>query len=197
MITKTQIRIMKIFVSRITDKFSIKQVSEIMKKPYALVHRSIIPLIKEGLITKDEKELLFLNYRENLAELAYIESIRKNEFLMHDKTISLFAKDVLNKINLDFFVFLLFGSSVDSKNTRDADVLFIVENEDDVKNTEKIISNIASNFSKEFDVNVISKESVYEMLTKREQKNAMNETLNKHVLLFGAESYYRMLKNAR
>ena len=78
MITKTQIRIMKIFVSRITDKFSIKQVSEIMKKPYALVHRSIIPLIKEGLITKDEKELLFLNYRENLAELAYIESIRKN-----------------------------------------------------------------------------------------------------------------------
>jgi len=75
--------------------------------------------------------------------------------------------------------------------------LFIVENEDDVKNTEKIISNIASNFSKEFDVNVISKESVYEMLAKREQKNAMNETLNKHVLLFGAESYYRMLKNAR
>jgi len=197
MLTKTQIKIMKVFVSGITEKFSIKQVSEIMNKPYALVHRSIVSLIKSGFIVRDDKELLFLNYRDNLTELVYIEGIRRREFLINDKTLSLFVKDILDKVNLDFFVFLLFGSSVDSKNHRDIDVLFIVENGESVRNLEKVISNIASNFSKEFDINVVSKESVYEMLTKREQKNLINETLNRHVLLFGAENYYRMLKNAR
>jgi hypothetical protein len=34
--------------------------------------------------------------------------------------------------------------------------------------------------------------SAYEMLAKRDKVNILNETLNKHLLLFGAENYYKI-----
>jgi|SRR3989338_1490066 len=196
MLTKTQIEIMKVFVSKINEKFSIKQISEIIKKAYPLVHRSIKSLLNDGILIKDSKELISLNYRGDSQHIAYVESLRKNKILKN-KTISLFIKDTLNKINLDFFVFLIFGSSVESKDPRDVDILLIIQEKEKINEVEKIVANIASNFSKKFDIHIISAESAYEMLNKRDSSNILNETLNKHILLFGAENYYRILKNAR
>jgi len=189
---------MGIFVSQITKKFSIKEVSEIIKKPYPMVHRSIKDLISRGVIIKDSHNLLSLNYKENHSDLAYVESLRKDDFLKKNKTILLFVKDVLNKMKLDYFSFLLFGSGVENKKkARDIDVLIILENRNDIENVERILYNISSNFTVGIDYNVVSTESVYEMLKKVDEANVMNETLDKHILFFGAENYYRLLKNAR
>jgi len=196
MLTKTQIEIMKVFVSRINERFSIKQIADILGKSYPLIHRSTVSLIKDSLLLKDDKNFIFLNYRNNFQTLSYIESLRAVKFL-ENKTLNLFVKDVLNKINNDFFIFLVFGSSVESKEPRDIDVLFIVQDKERIIETERVISNISSNFSKKLDISVISSESAYEMFGKRDSTNVLNETLNKHILLFGAENYYRILKNAR
>lgn len=197
MFTKTEVKIMEVFVSKIDKRFSIKEISEMLKKSYPLIHRSIKGLIKEKFILKDEKELLSLNYKEKHSELAYIEALRSKNALLRDKTLALFAKDVYDKIKLDFFVLLIFGSYVEKNNPRDIDVLFIVEDENQVDETEKILVNIVSNFMKHFEIQAISSKSAYEMLAKRDKINILNETLNKHILLFGAENYYRILKNAR
>jgi len=197
MLTKTQLKIMEIFVSKISERFSIKQVSEILKKPYPLIHRSIKLLVDNNLIIKDKQNFLSLNYRENHLELAYIESLRKKEFLKKNKTIVLFVKDVLKNIGLDYFTFLIFGSSVEKQRPRDVDVLIIIEDKNKINSVERILYNISSNFSQKFDINVISVESVYEMLSKRDEVNVMNETLNNHILIFGAENYFRLVKNAR
>lgn len=196
MLTKTQAEIMKIFVSKINDKFSIKQISEILKKPYPLIHRSTKLLIEEAFLLKDDKSLISLNYKDNFQTLSYFEYLRANDFLK-DKTLKLFTKDILEKIKDEFFIFIIFGSSVESKNPRDIDVLFIVQDKEKANEIEKTASNIASNFSRKFDINVISVESSYEMFSKRDTVNIMNETLNKHIILFGAENYYRILKHAR
>ena len=50
MLTKTQAGIMKVFASKINERFSIKQVSETLKKPYPLIHRSIKLLINDGFL---------------------------------------------------------------------------------------------------------------------------------------------------
>ncbi len=196
MLTKTQIEIMKVFVSRINERFSIKQISEMLKKPYPLIHRSIKLLIEEGFLLRDDKNLISLDYKNNHQTLSYIESLRANDFLK-DKTLKLFAKDILDKIKEEFFIFLIFGSYVESKNPRDIDILFIVQDKEKINEIEKTASNIASNFSKNFDISVIFAGSAYEMLSKRDSINVLNETLNKHIILFGAENYYRILKNAR
>ncbi|MBU3912553.1 MAG: hypothetical protein KKE50_00525 [Nanoarchaeota archaeon] len=195
MLTKTQLKVMQIFTSKINEKFSIKQISEILKKTYPLIHRSIQELIQNNFVLKDNKELLSLNYKENHQELAYIESSRAKEFLNKNKTLSLFIRDALENLKSDFFILLVFGSSVE-KEGRDTDLLFIF-NKKDLENNERVIRNTSENFTLKLDINAISVESAYEMLSKRDNVNVLNETLNKHVILFGAENYYRILKNAR
>lgn len=197
MLTKTQLRIMKFLASKITEKYSIKKVSEIIKSPYPLIHRSIKSLINSEFIIKDKQNFLSLNYKKNHLALAYVEYLRKKEFLKKNKTIALFAKDVLEKIGLDFFIFIIFGSYLKKKKPRDVDILIVIEDKKKIETIEKILYNIASSFSLKFDINIIPTESVYEMLGKRDEVNVINETLDNHLLIFGAENYYRLLKNAR
>lgn len=197
MFTKTQLKIMEVFAANITERFSIRKVSQILKKPYPLIHRSMGGLIKDGFVNKDKQNFLSLNCKQHHSVLAYTESIRKEGFIEKNRTISLFAKDVLERIKRDFFIFLIFGSCVNNKpNPRDVDVLFILEDTDQIASAEKALHNIASNFSLDFHITVISAESAHEMLVRREEANLMNETLNNHIILFGAENYYRLIKNA-
>ena len=197
MLTKTEAEIMKLATSKIIERFSIKQIAESIKKPYPLVHRSIKQLLEKGLLIKDEKGFIILNLNENHAELAYIESMRAEEFLEHNKTIHLFAKDALSRLADDFLAVLIFGSAVEGKQHRDVDVLFVVSDSANLNELEKKIRTISSTFTKEFDISVIAKDSAYEMLSKRDQKNIFNESLNKHIILFGAENYYRFIAHAR
>ncbi|MDO8622899.1 MAG: hypothetical protein Q7R52_01530 [archaeon] len=197
MLTKTQIEIMKIFVSKIDKRFSINEIAEILKKPYALIHRSMQGLIKDKFILADEKKLLTLNYKENFTELSFIESIRTKDSIAKEKSVLLFIKDFLKEINEDFFIFLIFGSFVDKKKFNDIDAMIILDNQSKVSKVEKIIESIASNFSFKIDLHVLSKESAYEMFSKREQINILNESLNKHLIVFGGENYYKILSNAR
>ena len=195
MFTKIQLEIMKAFVSKINRKFSIKQISELINKQYSPTHRSIKPLINEGYLLKDEQDLISLNYRDNHYELAFSESERKQEYLDKNKDLALFFKECSKGIKTDFFISLIFGSSVEKKG-RDIDLLFIFP-ESEVEKNEKIVRNISDNYTLELDINVISTESTYEMLSKREEVNVLNELLNKHIVLFGGENFYRILNNAR
>lgn len=195
MFTKIQVEIMKVFVSKINRNFSIKQIAEILDKEYPLIHRSIKPLIEREYLLRDEQGLISLNYRKNHSELSFIESIRKINFLDKNKNFELFFKECLKNLNVDFFILMVFGSSVEQKG-RDIDLLFIFP-EDKFEKKEKIIQNIAENYTFNMDLNVISVKSVYEMLSKREEANVLNESLNKHIILFGGENFYRILDNAR
>jgi len=197
MLTKTQIEIMKIFVSKVDKRFSINEISEILKKPYALIHRSMQELIKSKFILADEKKLLSLNYKENFTELSFIESIRAKNSLAKEKSVFLFVKDCLKEIREDFFIFLIFGSFAEKNKFNDLDIAIILDNQSKIEQTEKIIKNIASNFSFKIDLHTLSKESAYEMFSKREQINILNESLNKHLVVFGGENYYKILSNAR
>lgn len=195
--SRTQIGVMKVFAGSIRARFSIRQVAGIAKKTYRLAYGSIKDLTVRGLLSKDERGLLSLNYRENHPALAYIESLRAGDFLEKNKTVALFAKDVKDRIGLDFFTLLAFGSCVSGKKKpRDIDILLIVPEKGDVEAAERVLERAASNFTLTFDCHVISTESAREMLAKRGEANVFNETLDKHILLFGAENYYLLLKNA-
>jgi len=199
MLTKTQLAIMKIFVSKITEKFSVRQVAETAGKPYPLIHRSVKALIESKLLEKDVHNLVSLNYNENHSILSYVEGLRMAEFLEKHKTIELFVKDALDGIKMDYFTMLLFGSYAKCKETKgsDVDILIIMEDGNKTETVEKIMDTISSRFSVKFDCIVISAESACEMLARRNQANVMNESMDSHILLFGAENYYRLLKNAR
>ena len=198
MFTKTQIRIMTFFVSRITQRFSLRAVGKELKMHQALVYRASQPLIRNGLIIPDKKNYV-LNYKENHQELAYFEHVRSKEFLSksRNQTLALFAGDVVEKFPYGYFTMLVFGSAVISPKPGDIDILLIIERTEDIEPAERALYNISRNYTLNLHTAVVSFESVFEMLGSRDDKNVMNQVLDKHLILYGAELFYRLVKRGR
>jgi predicted transcriptional regulator len=200
MLTKNQIDILKVFTARITEQFSRREIAKIIKKDSSQVQKAIKPLINQGILAQTKNQQLILNYRQNHMDLAYVEHHRITDFLNQgrNKSIKLFANDVLATISEDLFVLLIFGSAVETNKPRDIDILLVIGDADRLEENEKVLYNVSRNYpGTKFDINVVCVASVYEMLSSREQKNVMNETLNKHLIIYGSETFYRMLSNGR
>lgn len=198
-INKSTAKILQVFAGNITESFSLREVSRKLKMYVSLTHRAIKPLIENDIIQQDKHKHLSLNYKTHHETLAFVEYLRRDELLNKSKfkDIKHFTEEVINKIKEDSFILLVFGSTVESNKPRDIDILLIVDSTDKVDFHEKFLYNIASNYDLPFEERVISFESVYEMLSKRDEKNIMNEILNKHVILYGAELFYRLIKKGR
>ena len=168
MLKKTEIEILRIFTESLDSKKTIKEISDALKKHYPLIHRTIMSLVKDNYLLRDEHNLLSLNLK-NYSEIAYIEGLKAKEFLKKNKKF----EKILDGIETDFFALVISGK----------DTIIIVEDKGDFKPTKGI--------------KIILRKEVAESLSKTREDNLMNKTLNGHVILFGAENYYRMVDNAR
>jgi len=196
-INKSTAKVLQLFTGSITESFTLRETARRLNMHVSLAHRAIRPLIESNIIGQDKHKNLSLNYRIHHETLAFAEYLRRDNFLLKFKDIKLFAEEVINKIKQDSFVLLVFGSAAISNKPRDIDILLILDSTDKVAFHEKFIHNIASNYSQPFEERVIAFESVYEMLAKRDEKNIMNEILNKHIILYGAELFYRLIQRGR
>ncbi len=201
MLTKSQLKIMQLFASKITGNFSLIDVSRSLKMQYKVVYRAMKVLVERKYIIADNKRYK-LNYKENHQVLSFVEFLRADELLGERKNgiLSLFVSDMIKKIKEEHFVLIVFGSTVENNGSakpRDVDILLIVDNIDKVESVERQVQVISKIFTLKFDINVVSYESVYEMLEKREQMNVINEVLNKHIIVHGSEIFYRMLSKGR
>jgi len=197
--TKIQAEIMQIFVAKISKRFTMRGIAKLLKKDPSLIHRSIKPLIKANFLKLTEERHLMLNYLGHHQDLAHTESLRLMNFF--DKktnlVIQLYSEDILKHMKDKFFILIIFGSTVEKSNPRDIDFLAIVDNQEDVEKTERFLNSMGSRYNLKLDINVVATESIYEMANKRSEKNVLNELLDKHLIIYGAESFYRLLKNAR
>ena len=196
-ITKSTAKILQLFISHITESFTLREVARRLKMHVSLTHRAIHPLIDAKIIEQDKHKNLSLNYKIHHETISFAEYLRRDNFLDKFKDVKLFADEVIKKIEQDSFVLVIFGSSIESSKPRDIDILLIVDSTDKIAFHEKFLHNIASNYDLPFEERVVGFESVYEMLAKRDEKNVMNEILNKHIILYGAELFYRLIQRGR
>ncbi|MEA2037604.1 MAG: hypothetical protein U9O94_08900 [Nanoarchaeota archaeon] len=197
MLTKNQFKIMELFVSNLTKRFGVREVARLLDMNNSLAHRNITPLIEKGILVKDDKGYLKLNFRKNHDLLSFTEYERRNKFLQKNKSISLMLDDIIKDFPYGYFVVLIFGSTVTSPKPRDLDLLIIIEKTEDIEKAEKRLYHITRNYTLPIHSLIISFESVYEMLAPREDKNVMTEVLNKHLILYGAELFYKLIKKGR
>ena len=196
-INKSTAKILQLFVGHITESFTLREVARRLKMHVSLAHRAIRPLIDAKIVEQDKHKNLSLNYKIHHETIAFAEYLRRDNFLDKFKDVKFFADEVIKKIEQDSFVLLVFGSSIESSKPRDIDILLIVDSTDKIAFHEKFLHNIASNYELPFEERVVGFESVYEMLAKRDGKNVMNEILNKHIILYGVELFYRLIQRGR
>jgi len=187
---------MQLFVSRITKRFSLRAVGKELGMHQALAYRACRQLIEDGLIIKDDDKYV-LNYKENHQELAYIESLRAKEVMGGKGTLFLLAEDIIKRFPFGYFSLIIFGSTVTSKRPRDLDLMVIIEKTEEIESAEKALYNITRNYTVDVHSLVLSFESVYEMLSARDEANVMTEVLDKHIILYGGELFYRLLTKGR
>ena len=84
-LTRTQLRIMRVFASAITRRFSPTDVSRILGMDYKHVHATIKSLVEGKFLVGDHSSYR-LNYSENHQKLCYVEQLRGEEFLGKKKT---------------------------------------------------------------------------------------------------------------
>ena len=198
-IVKSSLKVLKIFTSHITESFTLRETARLTGMHVSLTHRAVQPLLKENILLHDKHKNLYLNYRIHHETLAMAEYSRRDELFCKQKSyeIKSFSEEIYKKISEDSFILLLFGSIVNSSNPRDIDILLIVDDNSKVAFHEKFLENIASNYNSPFECRVISFESLHEMLTRRDEKNVGNEILNKHLIIYGAELFYRLITKGR
>lgn len=196
-LNKSTVKILQFFVGHITESFTLREVARRLKMHVSLTHKGIQPLIHSQIIKQDKHKTLTLNYKIHHETHVFAEYLRRDNFLDKFKNIKLFAEEVINKIKQDTFVLLVFGSAVESNKPRDIDILLIVDSNDKIEFHERFLHNVTSNYDLPFEERVAGFESIYEMLSKRDEKNVMNEILNKHIILYGAELFYRLIERGR
>jgi predicted nucleotidyltransferase len=194
MLTKTETIILKLLCSTLTKSYTIRGISRGIKKSFPITHQAAHKLIKKRLVLRDENKLISLNYLSNFQELSYIESLRAEDFLKRHREIRLFVEEVLDKID-SFFTLLVFGSYAVNKQTKtsDIDILMIVNGTEDTEKQERFLNRIAEVYLKKPHCYVINRENVRGMIKERNKLNVMNETLDKHIIFWGADDYYRLI----
>ncbi len=198
-LTKTEAKILQFFVGHVTELYTIRSIGKQLRMNHSLAHRAITSLKDKKLISATKQHLLTLNYRSHHETLTYAEYLRRDAFLSRPSQgdLALCLNDFVDKSEEESFALLIFGSAVISSKPRDIDILIIVDDVKKIESTERTFHNLARNYGLNTHTVVISYESVYEMLSRREETNVMNELLNKHIIIYGAELFYRLLKRGR
>ena len=185
----SEIKILKLLVSKKEEKFTIKKISEILNINYRIAYEKTASLEKEGLliITKAGNSKLCefsFNFSNKVFEAEYErrkELFKNRDFLViHNRLIELKFP----------FIALLFGSyarNEQSKNS-DIDILVIGENEKEVQKTLSILPD-------KIHLTQVTYENFVHM-AKSNEFSVVSEAIKNNIILVGIEEYYRLLKNA-
>ena len=88
---------------------------------------------------------------------------------------------------------LVFGSYASGTQTKKSDIDLLVILLSLNEKFERELRSSLSVSNKKLHAIAITEENFREMLHKRDEMNVVNETLNNHILLYGAEQYYALL----
>lgn len=196
--TKTQEQILKLLLSKPEAQFSMRQIARLLGKSYALTYNNTQKLIKTGIVRTEDvppAQIVRLSDQALTSVLVGIERKRTEDFLVKHSWLSLYLKDVLSAVERPFFVMMVFGSYAKGAETKgsDLDVLIIAPAKDDISTLEKA----AQQYTKvKKGIVVVDTQNFLEMIKNPKALNVGNEARKYHILLYGAETYYELLKKA-
>lgn len=199
MLTKEEIKIIELFRRDLFKSYTIREIMKnISKKSYNWVFKTVKKLNKMEIININKKghsNICSINLNNNLT-LTYfsiLEEINANSKKLPRKNIS----EIINSIPLSYFTFIVAGSYATGNITKksDLDVVVLVEDRTNVKKILTILKNKGELMIPEVHPYIFTKSEFLQMLLSDEE-NYGKMIFKKKLLLFGAENYYLILKEA-
>lgn len=197
MLTQTQNKILAFLLSNPDEDVAIRGISKRLNKSYTLVYNNIAGLEKNNIIIKKSvppAQIIRLNEFAPEEIFIDIELKLKEEFLKKYPWAQLMLEDILSSAKNLFFIILVFGSYAKATQTKnsDIDLLIIVQDKKDIKDVEEAINKAYTKVKK--GLNFVDVNGFKEMIKSANELNIGNEAKKHHVILYGAEAYYQLLK---
>jgi len=199
MLTKKEIILLKPFVKEPWKSFTLSEIKAISKnKSHHYVYDSLDKFSREGILKVNKRGNTNLYSIDSNRE-GNINYLTLAEFMIKEERADLPYKNlfkIIEKIKSNFFSFLITGSYAEGKQkkTSDIDVIIIIPDSDSKKPCEIALKE-GELMIPEVHGFVFTQEEFYLMLVNKEF-NLGKEAVKKHIILYGAEAYYKILLGA-
>ncbi|MCX6750570.1 MAG: nucleotidyltransferase domain-containing protein [Candidatus Pacearchaeota archaeon] len=198
MLTKTQEQILSFLLENQEENNTIRGISRKLNKSYTLTYNNISDLEKKEFIKKKSvppAQIITLNMQAQIELFIEIEFKRKSNFLKKYPWARLMLKDIIKNSSNPFFVLIVFGSYAKGLQTEksDLDLLMVVQTKEEKKIMKNIVQEIYTKVKKS--LIIVDLKDFKEMLSNSEKLNVGNEAKKNHILLYGTEQYYNIIKS--
>jgi predicted nucleotidyltransferase len=202
-LSRTAIAILNGLVSDLSKEYTVRGLAKRIGQSYRITYETTQKLAKNGRVILEKRgnhNACRLNMSKDLQDLAFIESLRAEEFLKAKADLRFLVSSILSKISavLPYFTLILFGSHV--KGTAgpksDLDILLIIPYRTFQRPVENELASIARTSTTGLHELIVSSEQFASMLsTKRgkSQPNVATETLESHIIPYGAEAFFSLV----
>jgi hypothetical protein len=182
-----QEHILTFLVENNQDSFSIREISNKIKKDYKNTYDAVkqMPSVKITKVGSSNQ----VSFNFNFSTLLFGVEMQRQKRVLKDKNMQILYSD-LCKINAQF-ILLLFGSRAKRKQTKRSDYDLLLLSDSPEKIEQKI-----GLYPTNIDLNVFSLDEFRQMLLSKEF-TVISEAVKNNVILFGTEDYYRLIKNAK
>lgn len=196
MLTLCEQKIMEVILPQPFKAYSIKHINKLINGSYALTHRSVKSLRIKKLLKASKVGHSFacqLNLSADPQSLATASLIYSQRFLNRAK-FGYVIDELKEKLNDSLYIMILFGSYAKGAATKksDVDLLFAVQDEQDIDATKKKIKSVVSSTNIKIEFEVITAQWLLKMF--EEKHSVGREALECSVILYGAEQYYTLVR---
>ncbi len=195
MLTKCEQKVMEILLPRPFLVFSVRQISKLIGKSYALTYESVKGLMEKKMI-KVEKIGNSLACKLNLSaspKLLAVSSLLHSGKFLTKVRFAFLIEEIEEKLSDSIYIMVLFGSWAKGKASQESDVdlLFVVQSEGEIEKMKRGIRSVLSSSNVKVDFNVITADWLTKMFG--EKHSVGREVLEGSIILHGAEQYYSLV----
>ncbi|MBU2638150.1 MAG: nucleotidyltransferase domain-containing protein [Nanoarchaeota archaeon] len=200
MIYEQEMKIIGLYRNSPFKEFTLQEIMKALgKRSYSWAYTAAKKLEKEGIInirTAGKTILCSFNLSsaKAIANIAYAEKlacISRAPMQLAEKIIASLSKCT------PFFIIIIGGSYAAGtvKKSSDMDIAIIVENEDIKRQIKPYLKDAVELSEVNIDEHFFTRDELREMLI-RQEENFGKELAGKHIIAFGADSYYSIIKEA-
>ncbi len=185
-----KLNILKLLIEHQDKTYSMRQIALERKINYKSAYLNLKTLAKEGVVHLQELgNITICSFNQTWnASVFEVEYARLQALLKNKDFLVLYNR--LAKINSQF-ILVLFGSYAKGQETKNSDIDLLLIT-DEPRSIEREIHLIPLKIH----ITHITYEN-FNIMLKSKEFTVVSEATKKNILLFGAEDYYRMIKNAR
>ena len=198
-LTNEELKIVNLFRENLFREYTIREImNAVHKNSYSWIFKTVKKLNKLGMINIKKKGnsnicSINLNNYSTITYLSLIEQINWKLKKLPQKNIL----ELINSIPLSYFTFIITGSYASGKATKksDLDIVVLTEDNIDTKKILTILKNKGELMIPEIHPYVFTKSEFMQMLLSDEE-NYGKMVFKNNLIIFGAENYYLIIKEA-